>query len=241
MDRHTVCVRFPGRGSTTVIGENELYVSHEYRTFGIDSRLFLRILRCVRSLHTSKRFVLVPSGAGVYLLADLARRLGLDSIDVDSVSRNVINAQSQLIYRWLVTNGVSNAVIVDHPADLTVLPAECSVAVVKPTPDFKSTDALWSAAAFYSKAQFAFIFKHPSGDPRLSVSSTLPFIDLQSMLKDIDHLRAEGAKLVFDSQCLHFLLRAKAITWILRFDYPEDMARICNGLDPRGLSKRLLL
>ncbi|MFB9660266.1 hypothetical protein ACFQS3_10910 [Glycomyces mayteni] len=241
MDSQTVCIRLPGRGSTTHVRNDDSFISHAYRDFGIDHDLFSRILNCVKRLSGTRRFVIVPSGAGVFLLADLARRLGLDASSVDEVSRHVINAQSQLVHRWFLANGVPNALLVDHPADLASVPADCNVAVVRPAGDYRSTDALWGAAAYFSGAQIACIFKHRSGASKLEVSSPSPLIDLPTLLKDIDHLISAGDKLVFDAQCLDFLVRAGAATWILRFDHPEDIARICLSLPPLGLAKRLVL
>ncbi|SOD63421.1 hypothetical protein SAMN06297387_110153 [Streptomyces zhaozhouensis] len=240
-EEQVVCVRFPGYGTTRRLGRIESYSSYAYRDFGIDPDLFGRLLHTVAALAAEVRIVLVPSGAGAYLLTDLARRLNVDREGVADIGVQVVAGQSKVIQHWLRRHSAHRSTLVDHPTDLAEALGGHRVCTLLPSPDFDTTDSLWAAAAHHSRARVACTFKHFS---RLnSLGPNLLDLPRRLGLRQLSTAslgwQAAGAPPIIDAQTADYLARSRCAVWILHTGHPEDVSRVVRGLAPSGPARRV--
>ncbi|GAA3870132.1 hypothetical protein [Streptomyces sedi] len=223
------------------MGRIESYSSCAYRDFGIDPDLFGRLLRTVGALARDVRVVLVPSGAGAYLLTDLARRLNVDDEAVADIGAQVVAAQSKVIQHWLRRNSAHRSTLVDHPTELPDALAGHRVCTLLPSTDFATTDSLWAAATYHSRSRVACTFKHFSrlnslGPNLLDLPGRL---SLRQLATASLGWQAAGAPPIIDAQAADYLARSRCAAWVLHTDHPEDVSRVARGLAPSGLARRV--
>lgn len=237
-----ICVRLPGRGITSIRAVEQHY-SHNYRAMGIDAGIFDGVLGVLLRLSTEFRIVAVPSGAGAFLMSDLARRLGIDDEGVADISRHVVSAQSRLIYRWFLRRIGERSILIEHPSELRVASHDRSVCVVLPSSEYESTDALWAASTYYSDASWAFIFKRLANAAPLNpnILDLGKELDSEWLIRAARSWVSQGGSPLLGGQCLSYLGQSKSVKWILQAEYPHDMTRVVHGLLPLGLARSIVV
>ncbi|MEW1829109.1 hypothetical protein [Streptomyces sp. NPDC088196] len=235
----TVCIRLPGRGTTVRLTAREQFFSHEYREFGIDAKIFGDILKAIDGLAAERKVIVVPSGAGAFLLGDLALRLGLSSRSVGDANRTVIDAQSVIVFNWFLENSPHPCVMISDYRDVSYALAENRICIARPTEIFESTDTLWAALAYQSRSRYALSFKRLSRTRHIlpDIRDHEGEIPRDWMLRNAKMWESVGGAPVLDVHCLQFLWKAECSTWLLQPEFPGDMARVIAGSSPRGVSK----
>jgi hypothetical protein len=236
-----LCVRLPGGGITRRLQPVERFYEREYREFGIDPIIIHGILDVLSGLASEFIIVLIPSGAGAFLLSDLARRLGLSSDEVTDVSISVVTAQAKIVHRWLARRLRNGSAIVRSPTHIMPAAANTDACVVLPSGDYQSTDALWAASAYESSASAAFNFKRLTPSTHIVQDALKAPLELsrQWLIQNAVMWARADASPIFDTQAISYCAHMHCDAWLLQPEYPNDMRRILAGKLPQGVSRRI--
>ena len=238
-----MCVRLPGGGITRRMAALERFYEREYRQFGIDALVVQGILEAASQLAESFKIVVIPSGAGAFLLSDLARRLDLSAADVAEVSMTAIRAQVAVVHRWLDKRLTNGCRVVAAPEEILEGIVKADACVMLPSSSFSSTDALWAASAYRSSAVAAFNFKRltPSAHIVQDALVAATNLDLQWLTRNAAMWGSASASPMLDLQALSYLAETQCEAWILQPECPDDMRRVLADKHPTGTCRRISL
>lgn len=219
----------------------EQFYKREYREFGIDSLIIKNILETLWLLSDKFSIVLTPSGAGTFLLADLARRLGLSSAEVAEINIALVRAQAEIAQKWLERRMANHCRLVDSPQDIMTAITNSDACVVLPSANYGSTDALWAASAYESSAIAAFNFKRltPSAHVVQDALTATVELNMQWLIRNAAMWATSGASPILDMQAISYFAQMDCEAWILQPEHPEDIRRILSDRKPVGISKRI--
>jgi hypothetical protein len=221
----------------------ELFFAQGYRSIGIEISIFSAVLAEVAYIARYRRVFVVPSGAGAFLLTDLAARLGLDAASVSAVARSVLVAQCELVRSWfeeLANMRCERVVDLSPPFPFT---ERAGVSIVYPSDRISSTDALWGAITLMARCQYGFNFKKLSftGELAPDVQAKVGPVDLPWLRENARLWESIDASPLLDMQCLASLAHANAAVWIVDPAEPGDIRRILAQRTPTGRVKHIVL
>lgn len=236
-----VCVRLPGGGITHRMRPVERFYNRDYREFGIDHVIVRDILESVRILSNQFSMVIVPSGAGAFLLSDLARRLRLSSTELSGINISLVRTQAEILHKWLDRHITNHCRLAESPQDITAILANSDACVVFPSANYESTDALWAASAYESSAIAAFNFKRltPSAHVVQDALAGPVELNMRWLTENAAMWANSGGSPILDIQAINYLAQLGCEAWILQPEHPEDMKRILSDRKPIGISRRI--
>lgn len=236
-----VCVRLPGGGITHRMRPVEQFYKRDYREFGIDHSIVRSILETVRMLSDQFSMVVAPSGAGTFLLADLARRLGLSPTEVSGINISLVRTQAEVLQKWLDRRMTNHCRLAEGPQDIMATLANSDACVVLPSVSYESTDALWAASAYESSAIAAFNFKRltPSAHVVQDALAAPVELNIRWLTGNAAMWANSGGSPILDIQAINYLGQTGCEAWMLQPEHPEDMRRILSDRKPIGISRRV--